>query len=676
MHKSITASLLAASLLASPQVARAADSAPRHALTLDDIMALTSVHALTCSRDGHSAAWIASSVDAKADKQRPRVWLADLPNGTPRAITAAEAGASAPAFSPDGRYIAFTATRDKDEHDQIWLLDRQGGEAERLTDVAGDIDEFRWSPDGRQIVIAMTDPKPKPPADDPKRPLPLVIDDIHFKQDTIGFLTAADHTHLWLFDLATHKLTRLTQAGPWDEAKPQWAPDGRTIAFVADHHTDPVAPSTNWLETVSTDAGATPRVVARFGATGGQGLVWSADGKTIVHVVGLSTPATGEYSQPQLAATDLASGTTRILPASAGLNVANPVPLGKGLVGGILTADGKSIAVAIDPKGGPLVHLGDPALAVSDQCAATDGGAAPRAVIASGDGSPSEVRVLKGTTFTPLSAHNAAIAATVAWAPVVDFAAKASDGNEVHGQWLQPAGYQPGQHYPTVLWIHGGPGAQDGHQLSPAGDAMMRQWLAAHGYAVLAVNYRGSEGRGIDYATTIAGDWGNKEVKDLDAAVDWAVARGFADPQRLGVGGWSYGGILTDFLIVREPRFKAALSGAGEGNIFALFGVDQYVAQYWQEIGLPWQNPDRWLKLSEPLLHADRIKTPTLFMGGTGDDNVPLVGGQQMYEALRINGVPSQLVAYPGAFHGINRPSYVRDRYDRIAAWYARWLLP
>ncbi len=261
-------------------------------------------------------------------------------------------------------------------------------------------------------------------------------------------------------------------------------------------------------------------------------------------------------------------------------------------------------------------------------------------------------------------------------APVRDFAAKAVDGNEVHGQVVQPVGYQPGRRYPTVVWIHGGPVAQDGHQLEPAGNAIIRQWLSAQGYAVLAVNYRGSEGRGSDYSATIAADWGNKEVKDIDAAIDWAIGSGMADPARLGVGGWSYGGILTDFLIVREPRLKAAVSGAGEGNIFALFGVDQYVGQYWHEIGLPWQTTDRWIKLSEPLLHADRIKTPTLFMGGTADDNVPLIGGQQLYQALRINGVPSQLVAYPGAFHGVNRPSFVRDRYERIAAWYARWLAP
>jgi dipeptidyl aminopeptidase/acylaminoacyl peptidase len=230
-----------------------------------------------------------------------------------------------------------------------------------------------------------------------------------------------------------------------------------------------------------------------------------------------------------------------------------------------------------------------------------------------------------------------------------------------------PKGYMQGQRYPTVLWIHGGPTAQDTHEIDT-----MRQWIAAQGYAVLAVNYRGSSGRGDAYGTVIAADWGNKEVLDLHAATDWAIAQGIADPARLAVGGWSYGGILTDFLIVRDGRFKAAFSGAGEGNIFALFGVDQYIQQYAQEVGPPWQDPALWMRLSEPLMHADRIKTPTLFMGGIADDNVPLIGGQQLYQALKLTGVPTQLVGYPDENHGITRPSFQRDRLERIADWYKR----
>ena len=665
--------VLALALLTVPVVSSAAE---RHPLTADDAMNLVGVRGLTCSADGHSAAWVATGNDMKADKRRPRVWLADLPNGTPRAITAPEAGAGSPAFSPDGRTIAFTATRDKDDHDQIYLLDRQGGEAEKLTDVEGDITSFAWSPDGRQIVIAMSDVAPKPPKDDPKRPLPLVMDDILFKQDTQGFITGADHAHLWLFDVAGRKLTRLTQSGPWDESDMAWAPDGKSIAFLSDHHTDPAAANTQWLEVIGTDAKSKSRVVARFEAAPGQKVVWSADGRAIVHAVGVTAPEAAEYSQPQLAQTDLASGATHILPASAGLMIESPVALGKGRIGGVLVEDRHTVAVSVDPAGGPIVRFGDPAKSVTAQCGATDGGAGLRAVIASGDGDPSEVRVMQGAGLTRLSTHNSAIAATIAWSAVEDFSATASDGNEVHALLIKPAGYQPGHKYPTVVWIHGGPQGLDGHSLEPAGNAMMQQWLAAHGYAVVAVNYRGSIGRGTDYSATIAGDWGNKEVKDLDAAIAKAIAGGVIDPDRLGVGGWSYGGILTDFMIVREPRFKAAMAGAGEGNIFALFGVDEYIGQYWHEVGLPWQNFDRWVKISEPLLHADRIKTPTLFMGGTSDDNVPLVGGQQMYEALRILGVPTQLVAYPGAYHGVTRPSYVRDRLDRLAAWYGKYLKP
>ncbi|WP_420383300.1 S9 family peptidase [Novosphingobium sp.] len=665
----VSISVMALAMLAVPALA-----AERHVLTADDVMSLTGVRELTCTADGRSAAWVATTNDMNADKRRPRIWLADLQGGTPRAITAPEAGAGAPAFSPDGRSIAFTATRDKDEHDQIWLLDLRGGEAEKLTDVEGDITLFEWSPDGRQIVIAMSDPAPKPPKDDPKRPLPQVMDDVLFKQDTQGFITGADHAHLWLFDVASRKLTRLTPSGPWDESEMAWSPDGRAIAFLADHHTDPAAANTQWLEVIGTQPGAKSRVVARFGAAPGQKLVWSADGHQIVHAVGVTAPEAAEYSQPQLAQTDLASGATHILPSSAGLMIETPVALGKGRIGGILVEDRHTVAVTIDPAGGPLVRLGDPAKSVAAQCGATDGGNAPRAIIASGDGDPSEVRVMAGATLTKLSTHNSAIAATVAWNPAEDFSATASDGNDVHALLIKPAGYQPGHRYPTVVWIHGGPQELDRHSLEPAGNAMMQQWLAAHGYAVIAVNYRGSTGRGTDYSATIAGDWGNKEVKDLDAAIDHVIKAGVADPDRLGVGGWSYGGILTDFMIVREPRFKVAMSGAGEGNIFALFGVDEYIGQYWHEIGLPWQNFDRWVKISEPLLHADRIRTPTLFMGGTSDDNVPLVGGQQMYEALRILGVPTQLVAYPGAFHGVTRPSFVRDRLDRMAAWYGKYL--
>jgi dipeptidyl aminopeptidase/acylaminoacyl peptidase len=218
-----------------------------------------------------------------------------------------------------------------------------------------------------------------------------------------------------------------------------------------------------------------------------------------------------------------------------------------------------------------------------------------------------------------------------------------------------------------LLRIHGGPNGQDQHSF-----AFERQWFAANGYAVLAVNYRGSSGRGSKYSKSIWADWGHHEVDDLLAAVDEVVKMGVADPNKLGVGGWSYGGILTDYIIASDNRFKPATSGAGTAFTVAFYGTDQYIIQYDYEIGPPW-DPKAWetyQKISYPFLHADKIKTPTLFLGGEKDFNVPVQGGQQMYQALRSLNIDTQLVIYPNEFHGITRPSYVRDRYERYLAWY------
>ncbi|MFN8582592.1 MAG: prolyl oligopeptidase family serine peptidase, partial [Gemmatimonadaceae bacterium] len=196
----------------------------------------------------------------------------------------------------------------------------------------------------------------------------------------------------------------------------------------------------------------------------------------------------------------------------------------------------------------------------------------------------------------------------------------------------------------------------------------------ANGYAVIAANYRGSSGRGQDYQKAIFADWGNKEVQDLLAAVDQVVASGVADPDRLGIGGWSYGGILTDYTIATTTRFKAATSGAGSALQTTMYGTDQYIFQYEAELGAPWKNPKLWEKLSYPFWHADKIKTPTLFLGGEKDFNVPVTGGEQMYMALKSQGIDTEMIVYPNQFHGITVPSYQKDRLLRYLAWYDKYL--
>ena len=292
-------------------------------------------------------------------------------------------------------------------------------------------------------------------------------------------------------------------------------------------------------------------------------------------------------------------------------------------------------------------------------------------MLSGGDTKYTEVYGMEGGALRQLTHQNDALMSELEIAPTEEVGFKSKDGTEVHGLLTKPVGYVAGTKVPLLLRIHGGPNGQDAHSFSPE-----RQFFAAHGYAVLAVNYRGSSGRGQNYSRAIFADWGHFEVEDLQAGVDHVIKMGVADPDRLGVGGWSYGGILTDYMIASDGRFKGATSGAGTAFTVAFYGTDQYITQYDYEIGPPW-NAKAWetyVKISYPFLHADRIKTPTLFLGGERDFNVPVQGGQQMYQALKSLGVDTQLVIYPNENHGISRPSYVRDRYERYLAWYDKYV--
>jgi dipeptidyl aminopeptidase/acylaminoacyl peptidase len=219
---------------------------------------------------------------------------------------------------------------------------------------------------------------------------------------------------------------------------------------------------------------------------------------------------------------------------------------------------------------------------------------------------------------------------------------------------------------------------QDDHSLELWGYApsLERQFFAARGYVVLAINYRGSTGRGQRFARALTAHWGHRDVEDLRAGLDYVVRQGIADPARLGIGGWSYGGMLTDYFIASDTRMKAAISGAGSANETAMYGTDEYVVEWNAELGPPWRDTAAWLSNSYAFFHAGRIKTPTLFMGGEKDFNVPIAGSEQMYQALRTLGVPTQLVIYPGEYHILTRPSFLVDREQRFLDWMDKYLKP
>jgi len=239
-----------------------------------------------------------------------------------------------------------------------------------------------------------------------------------------------------------------------------------------------------------------------------------------------------------------------------------------------------------------------------------------------------------------------------------------ADGTEIEGFIFTPPDYDSREKYPTILRIHGGPVSQ--YDFSFNRDA---QLFAAKGYVVVIANPRGSSGYGQDFSAALFANWGVKDFADVMAAVDYAIAEGYSDPSRLGVGGWSYGGILTNYVITKSDRFEGAITGASEVNYAANYGHDHYQRQWEAELGLPWENRAAWEKIS-PFNDVGKVTTPTLVMGGKEDWNVPIQNSEQLYQALRRRGITTQLVVYPDESHGISRPSFQKDRYDRYLAWY------
>jgi dipeptidyl aminopeptidase/acylaminoacyl peptidase len=463
----------------------------------------------------------------------------------------------------------------------------------------------------------------------------------------------------------------LTADSSGAESFPAFAPDGRQIAYVANDYDDPQAAGRDEIRLVSVQAGSKPQRLLSTWSPNHQHLEWSPDGRQLAFLIG-SEPKYNAYIMDQLAVAEVPSGKIRSLTETLDRAVITPH----------FSTDGRAIQFAVEDDGvqyaaqvslvnGAVERLEGASVATELTTAAGH-----TALLGSDDRTPVEVYALERGHRRALSSHNRELFTQLALGSVEDISFQSSDGVQIHGQLVKPPGYVPGRLYPTIVWIHGGPNGQDDHSLQLEGYSpqLDRQLFATHGYVALAVNYRGSTGRGAEFARSIAGDWGDKEVDDLLAGADYLVGAGIADPERLGIGGWSYGGLLTDYTIARDVRFRAAISGAGCGNQIATWGTDEYTMQYNAELGPPWREPELWQKVSYPLFRADHIRTPTLFLGGDRDFNVPIAGSEQMFQALRTLGVPAQLIVYPGERHVPERPSFLVDRYRRYLDWMAHYL--
>ena len=680
MHSRTTALLPLVALLAvAPAGAQdsARATAARRAIRPDDVYRLKNVGDPQLSPDGAWVAYTVTTADSAKDKTDTDVWMASWDGTQAVRLTWTPEGESSPRWSPDGRWLAFISGRQEGKGGQVWLLDRRGGEAQRVTTIKGGVSGFAWSPDSKRLALVVeeeTDSIARKDTAERKTPKPIVVDRYHFKQDVQGFL-GSRRSHLALFDVASRKHENLTN-DVYDDEEPAWSPDGRRIAFVRAAPAEPGKPHDTNVWVVDAKAGAAPRRLTDFVGPDDGPLAFSPDGRTIAFTRG-DEPRLYAYSVDKLALV-AADGATPARVVTAALD--RPVsrvrwaPDGRALLATI-SDDREEQLVRVDPSGAVERVVAGPR-AVSAYSVVGVGSAARVAMMLSTPHAAPEVFALelpargkRAAEPRAVTHHNDSLMVALDLATVEAFASRSEDGAEAHALLYRPAGAAKGTRLPLVLHVHGGPNAQDAWRFD-----FDRQVIAAGGYAVLAVNYRGSSGRGGEWNRAIYADWGNKEVKDLVGAVDEAIRQGIADPERLAIGGWSYGGILTDYTIATTPRFRAAVSGAGSALQVAMYGTDQYIMQYELELGQPWKNQDAWIKLSYPFFHADRIRTPTLFTGGQLDFNVPIIGSEQMYQALRSLGVETQLVIYPNQYHGLTVPSYRIDRLQRHVAWIDRFL--
>ena len=632
--------------------------------TVEDYFQLADVSEPTFSPSGEQLAYTVSRNDKKKDQGSSDIWSVPWQGGKPVQLTRTpDTSESQPRFSSDGKSLFFLSDAGDDEEDettQLWRMSARGAGARKVTEVKGGISDYDLSPDGKRAVVVAE--VGLTVGNDDENPPPIETERFLFKRDGEGYLD--DRTQqLFIVDLASGAAKQLT-FGQRDHWSPAWSPDGQSIAYSAKERGETDRDS-NYEVFVQRADGGEPRKISNFvGADNdpdwGARPTWSPDSRRVAWLEG------GEdkwiyYAPFQLAVADIASGeVTR--PARIDRWFYNPRFAPDGSLLALIEQDRDTWLARIDPASGKIDYLTSGQRFAYDFAVARDGRIA---LLETDVNAPSELFALEGRR--PLTNHNAWTAEREK-GEVRDLSFASGDA-EIHGFVTLPAKFDAAKRYPVLADIHGGPVYQHSHEF----DLATRIYAAA-GYAVLAVNPRGSSGRGFDFSRAIYADWGNLDAQDISAGITHVIEAGIADAQRIGVMGWSYGGILTDYMIASDPRIKAAVSGAGVANVLATFGVDMYVREYIFELGTPWENFDTWRKLAFPFLHPERISAPTLFQCASDDDNVPCVGAEQMYQALKTRGVPTKLIVYPGENHELSVPSYRLHRIRSNIGWFDRWL--
>lgn len=661
--------LLVAACASSPAPAPAPFAAPGPVVA-EDVQALPILAELAAAPDGRTAVYALLVPDAEADGFASELWAIDLENGGTRRLTPAGVGGRQPSFSADGRELFFV--EENDAGDTLRAQPWPRGRARAVATFEDGLEDYAAAPDGRSFVVVLADPAPTGATEHSPRRITRSLSQI----DGQG-LTDDRRTHLWRVARGGGAPVRLT-SGPFDDDSPAISPDGEWVAFASNRHPDPDATDDTDLYLVRAD-GTGLRALAT-GPGPDTTPVWSHRGDRIAY---LSVRRANDFYQPIRVATIALDGGAPVDLTGALDNwVANDsLAAGTGPAAPIWSRDDAAIDVPFERRGATwLARISSTAPADARELAGgreayglfrplPDGGflatattptAPPELYRFAPDGSRRKLTDLYGGW----------LAGRRLVAPE-KLTARNPDGDEVEAWLYPPLDRAPGRRYPLILYIHGGPQGYDGDFFD---FDLENQLFPARGWAVLRVNYRGSTAYGEAFSRAIWGDWHRREYDDLMAALDAAIAsHDWIDPARLGIGGWSYGGIMTLWTVGHTDRFRVGVPERFSFDYLSAFGEDQWFTWYLSELGSPFENAATYRRLS-PGTYLQDVKTPLYLIANEDDRNCPLPQVLQAYQRLKLMGQQTELVVYPGESHGMARLSNLVDRLRRLTDWFGRHL--